>query len=268
MKTDPFHPGELQAQRLAGQVALGHGIREQMPDQHRVFFGALSFILIASAASDGAPQAQVLHGAPGFIGSPDAQTLTLDCATDLQAGQQIGLLGIDFATRRRNRANGVVRANLHGVLTVDVHESFGNCPKYITARTLQARPRVPQPARAFTGLDAAARMLVGAADTFFVATSGGGVGLDISHRGGAPGFAQIDGDSLVIPDFSGNRYFNTLGNLLLEPRAALLFVDFLSGDVLTLQGEVTIAWPQRAWRFAVAGGTLAQGALPLQWQRL
>ena len=106
MKTDPFHPGELQAQQLAGQVALGHGIREQMPDQHRLFFAALPFVLVARALSDGAPQAQVLHGAPGFIGSPDAQTLTLDCATDLQAGQQIGLLGIDFATRRRNRANG------------------------------------------------------------------------------------------------------------------------------------------------------------------
>ena len=165
-----------------------------------------------------------------------------------------------------------MRSNLPGVLTLEVHESFGNCPKYITPRSVQVVPcgvQAPaQPAHAFTGLDAAARVLVGAADTFFVATSGGPHGLDISHRGGVPGFAQIDGDSLVIPDLSGNRYFNTLGNLLLEPRSSLLFIDFLSGDVLTLQGEVKIAWPQRAWRFDVAGGTLVRSALPLQWQRV
>ena len=47
---------------------------------------------------------------------------------------------------------------------------------------------------------------------------------------------QVDGDTLTIPDFNGNRYFNTLGNMLIDPRAALLFIDFDSGDVLTLQG--------------------------------
>ena len=42
--------------------------------------------------------------------------------------------------------------------------------------------------------------------------------MDISHRGGRPGFVRVDGDVLTIPDFRGNRYFNTLSNLLLEQR--------------------------------------------------
>ena len=268
MKADPFHHGELRAQHLAGQVALGHGIRDHMPDQHRIFFEALPFVLLASAGADGAPQARLLHGAPGFVHSPDAQTLELACQSELQAGDKVGLLGIDLATRRRNRANGVVRSNEQGVLKLAVLESFGNCPKYITQRVVepaQAAARTPQ---SFPGLDAAARAIIGAADTFFVATSGGKHGLDISHRGGAPGFVQIDGDTLVVPDFSGNRYFNTLGNMLLEPRASLLFIDFLSGAVLTLQGEAAIAFPQREWRFRSRRGTLAQGAVPLRWRLL
>lgn len=271
-----FHHGELQAQRLAGQVAAGHGMRDFMPDQHRGFFEALPFMLAASAGPDGAPRAQVLHGPAGFVRSPDPLTLELALASDLVAGQAVGLLGIDFATRRRNRANGVVRANAGGRLVVEVRQSFGNCPKYITLRDIeQAAPRGLAPAPlAFDGLDPAARELVAAADTFFVATNGGGLGrdlelgLDISHRGGPPGFVRIDGDTLVVPDFSGNRYFNTFGNLLLDARAALLFIDFATGAVLTLRGTVDIDWREgaRAWRFKCAGGLLARAALPLVWR--
>ena len=66
---------------------------------------------------------------------------------------------------------------------------------------------------------------------------GAAYGADISHRGGRPGFVRVDGDVLTIPDFRGNRYFNTLGNLIAEPRASLLFVDFETGDLLQLQGS-------------------------------
>ena len=265
MKTDPFHSGELRAQHLAGQLALGHAIREAMPDQHRIFFEALPFVLFASTGAAGAPKAEVLHGAPGFIRSPDPQTLELACVTDVQAGAKFGLLGIDFATRRRNRANGVVISNAGGKLVLEVNESFGNCPKYITPRLVGVAPRLAQAPLAFAGLGDAARQIVAAADTFFVATTGGKHGLDMSHRGGAPGFARIESDTLVIPDLSGNRYFNTLGNLLLDARATLLFIGFTSGDVLTLHGEVAIDWPLREWRFHCAGGTLARSALPLRW---
>lgn len=262
MKSDPFHPGELQAQGLAGQLALGHGIGDQMPDQHRLFFAALPFVLVATLQPDGAPQARLLHGAPGFIRSPDPTTLELDGVTTLQAGERVGLLGIDFATRRRNRANGVVRSNAKGVLQLAVQESFGNCPKYITPRTLQPAVGAAQAPCDFLGLDHAARAIVSASDTFFVASSGAAHGVDISHRGGPPGFARRDGDTLVIPDFSGNRYFNTLGNVLIEPRASLLLIDFATGDVVTLYGEVAIAWSRREWRFHCAGGTHIKGAGP------
>lgn len=51
-----------------------------------------------------------------------------------------------------------------------------------------------------------------------------------------------------MPDFRGNRYMNTLGNLLAEPRAALLFIDFDRGDVLHLQGKTQILWQTQGSR--------------------
>jgi hypothetical protein len=69
----------------------------------------------------------------------------------------------------------------------------------------------------------------GQADTIFVASRSRteirvSDGVDISHRGGRPGFVLVDGDTLT-PDFPGNRYLNTLGNLLSEPRGSLIFAD-------------------------------------------
>ena len=42
---------------------------------------------------------------------------------------------------------------------------------------------------------------------------------------------------LTIPDFAGNLYFNTLGNILLNPRCGLVFIDFENGDVLQIAGD-------------------------------
>lgn len=249
-----FHRGELAAQRLAGVTGNGGAIRAFMPDQHRIFFEALPFVVAATVDHDGAPRAGVLHGAPGFIRSPDPVTLEVTCPSPLVPGRPAGLLGIDFATRRRNRANGVVRSNAAGHLVLDVLESFGNCPQHITTRDVKAlAPRLLS-SSTVAGLDRRARALVEQADTLFVATSGGAHGVDISHRGGPPGFARIDGDCLVIPDFKGNRYFNTLGNMLIDDRVALLFIDFAQGDVLELRGRAAINWASdaeggRSWRF-------------------
>lgn len=269
----PWHVGELKAQALSGadHIPGGAGIRSVMPDQHRAFFASLPFLVAGTLDEAGAPMATVLTGRAGFVSSADPTTLDIAAQSAdpagrrLVAGAPIGLLGIQPDTRRRNRANGVVTAAGPDGLTVQVQQSFGNCPQYIHPRHVMVDRRVAIDAEPFEGLDARARKQVAAADTFFVATaSGAGVengGVDISHRGGPPGFVRTDGDVLTIPDYRGNRYFNTLGNLLLEPRAALLFLDFANGELLQLQGTAETAWDEhelpgaeRTWRFTVTGG--------------
>ncbi|NHZ33889.1 pyridoxamine 5'-phosphate oxidase family protein [Massilia rubra] len=272
----PYHEGELKAQALAGETSHGNGIRPFMLEQHRDFFAALPFVLAGTVGADGQPRARVFSGAPGFIDSPDPGTVRIGVDDSaLRAGQAIGLLGLDFGTRRRNRVNGVVRSAGAGELLIDVRESFGNCPQHIVTRDVRAVAPAVARVREFDGLDE--RAMIARADTFFIATSGGVHGVDISHRGGAAGFVRIDGDSLIVPDYGGNRYFNTLGNVLLDARAALLFIDDASGDVLELEGRVEIMWEDgpavpgqgggRHWRFKAARGRITHGALALRWTR-
>jgi uncharacterized protein len=276
MESTPFHADELAAQVLAGGDAKHAAIRDFMPEQHRTFFAALTYIFIATLDADGWPVATLLEGQPGFVEPSDPATLRIHALPSvddpasgtIQVGKDIGILGIDFATRRRNRANGVV-SHVGETFSVAVKQSFGNCPQYIQRRTVQHLEAVPNKAQRLDSLDKRARELIERADTFFVASRsraemGARGGADISHRGGRPGFVLVDGDTLSIPDFRGNRYFNTLGNLLGEPRASLLFLDFATGDLLHLQGLVRIDWrgptaervqgAERLWHFQTTRG--------------
>lgn len=272
----PFHEGELRAQALAGGGPAGTGIRDWMPDQHRTFFAQLPFLFASIKDAAGWPLATVLHGAPGFTTSPSDDSLRIAALPDagdpareaFKVGAAIGLLGIELPTRRRNRANGTI-AHLDGAgFAVHVSESFGNCPKYITVRNPVLRAGQARPASELTSLTPASKNIIEKSDTFFVATAG-----DVSHRGGPPGFVQVEGDSLLIPDYPGNRYFNTLGNLLLEPRCSLLFIDFASGDALQLQGRAEVLWERaapgdpmsvRSWRFHPVRGWLRPGAFSVE----
>ncbi len=282
----PFHPDELEAQRLAGGGSQGSGIRDFMQDQHRDFFAALPYVVVA-ARDRGWPAATVLEGEPGFVSSPDPVTLRVEArlnradpvAAALTRGAPAALLGIDLATRRRNRANGVVAAASAEGFVLSVRQSFGNCPQYIHLRDVRHAHAASAATEAFDGLDDGARAAISRADTFFVATSArldeAAGGVDVSHRAGGEGFVRVERETLVIPDYRGNRYFNTLGNLVAEPRAALLFVDFSRGDLLLVQGTTEIVWDgpevrahagaERLWRVRVVRGFRRRGALGLRW---
>ena len=297
-----FHPGEVALQRIAGvdqrMDAIGRSvIRDHMPDQHRELFEKLPTLLLGAIDDHGQPWATMLAGAPGFVRTPDARTLRAAAwpaaddpvASLLSEGAPIGLLGLEPHTRRRNRMNGRI-TQLHAAagLTVAVQQSFGNCPKYIQAREPEWITRAAAPAEAFgTALPAAARALVERADTLFIASasgaqvgSGRAEGVDVSHRGGMPGFVKVseepDGTTLLaIPDYIGNFFFNTLGNLARWPRAGLLFIDPALGDMLqlavqtqlVLEGDGIAQHPgaQRLLRARVLGGWWRPAAMPLRW---
>jgi predicted pyridoxine 5'-phosphate oxidase superfamily flavin-nucleotide-binding protein len=284
----PFHAGELAAQAQAGVAARGAGIRPFMPDQHRVFFGQLPWLFAGVLDRNGWPLATALAAEPGFVASPTPTTLSIaalpsqdDPAFDsFRPGSPIGLLGLEVETRRRNRANGRIESVAADGFAVSVTQSFGNCAKYIQIRNRAQDGQEPTATTAeLSGLDAEAGLLISRADTLFIASAAAleseTGGVDISHRGGRPGFVRIDGDTLTIPDFAGNNYFSTFGNLRQEPRAALLFVDFATGTLLQLQGETEIIWhgpelarldgSQRLWRFHVRRGWRRAHALPLRW---
>lgn len=282
-----FHDDERAAQRLAGQSPGRSAIRPFMPDQHRTFFAGLPYIFAAILDDRGWPIGTALTGDAGFIRSPDPTTLRIDALPreddpalpGLVEGAEIGLIGLDFTNRRRNRANGRLAAVNGAGLTVRIDQSFGNCAQYIQTRTPSRCPRVLTPVEHLGRLDEAAQSLIRASDTFFVASrsrTGIGLdgGLDMSHRGGRPGFVGVAGDQLTIPDFRGNRFYNTLGNLLGDPRAGLLFVDFDSGDLLQLAGRAAIDWhpsgaaagAERQWMLVIDRAWRRRSAFPFSWE--
>jgi predicted pyridoxine 5'-phosphate oxidase superfamily flavin-nucleotide-binding protein len=293
-----WHAGERAVQARAGAAekmqALGpRVIRDYMPDQHRQFFEQLPFLVVAAQDRATRPWASIATGAPGFVFSPDPWNLHVDALPGapvceaLVPGALVGLLGIELHTRRRNRMNGTVRAADEAGFAVHVDQSFGNCPQYIQARDWRVEPEAPGEARAEGAiLSPEARALVRSADTFFIATaappSEAGLpngGLDASHRGGRPGFVKVEEASgaarLTWPEFRGNSFFNTLGNIAANPRAGLLFVDFATGDLLSLTGDAEIVWDgpelagfakaQRLVTLRVAEGRFQPRAVALRW---
>ncbi len=284
MADAPFHEDELKAQALAGGGAGGGGIHAFMPQQHRDFFAQLSYLFVGVIDAAGWPLATLLTGAPGFVQAPNAVTLRIDFSLDILDpaasafvdGRDIAILGLDLSTRRRNRANGRIAGRDADGLIVAVRQSFGNCPKYIQLREMRPAKTALSTAETFEHLDLPARDMIARADTLFVASRArSGIiaeyGADISHRGGRPGFVRVENDVLTIPDFRGNRYFNTIGNLIGDPRSALLLVDFETGDLLQLQCVAEVNWEphsacfpgaERLVRFRVVRGWRRKGALP------
>jgi predicted pyridoxine 5'-phosphate oxidase superfamily flavin-nucleotide-binding protein len=283
MTAGVWHPGECALQTRAGvanrMAELGPRVlRDHMPDQHREFFPLLPYLVAGTVDATGQPHATLLTGPPGFAHSPRPDLLRLELpGTELAAGAPIGLLGLQAHTRRRNRLNGRISGTDSNGVDVRVSQSFGNCPKYITSReALYEKAAAPARGISMLALDPAAQDIVAGSDTFFIATAhpeaahstDPAAGIDVSHRGGPPGFVQVlDERTLAVPDYVGNSFFNTLGNLQLDPRCALLFIDFATGDRVHLLALGEVAWrgEERMLRMEITAVTRTQGGLPLRW---
>jgi predicted pyridoxine 5'-phosphate oxidase superfamily flavin-nucleotide-binding protein len=266
MEHQPFHAGELEVQEKLGvkeKVALyaPRMIRDFMPDQHREFFEKLPFVILGGLDSKDNVWATMMAGNPGFVNSPDDTHLDINAELFLadplldgfRENSKVGFLGIEPATRRRNRMNGRVKANENGQLGLIVEQSYGNCPQYIHKRDIEITRGSEDSLKSVkTGeLTAAAKQTIQAADMFFIAsrsrdlTDDPTTGLDVSHRGGLPGFVQIVDDTTIrIPDYSGNRIYNTIGNIISDGRVGLFFIDYEKDALLYISGQAKIIWDE------------------------
>ena len=201
----PFHPGERAIQeKLGGRDRTERQgrrmIREFLPEQHQAFYRQLSYLLVGTVDEADRPWASILVGTPGFITAPSDRTLRITAqplygdplAQQLTVGNDIGLLGIELHTRRRNRLNGVISRVDEAGFEVQVGQAFGNCPQYIQARQFNLRSfnaAAPRPVQTLTQLGAVDRRAIAQADTFFITTAylepeaGAAKGVDVSHRG-------------------------------------------------------------------------------------
>jgi uncharacterized protein len=254
MRPTGFHEGEREMQRRTGSEPaarrLEGSIRDHLPPAAIEFLSSRREVIAASLDGEDRPWAAVVSGSAGFARAASPRALVLDGSafeTDglrdrLRARPQIGLLFMDFEQRRRMRVNGRAAVAADGAVALEIAEAFSNCPKYIQRRVpLPDGEARRAPAAAAQTLDAAQRARIAAADTFYVASAHPERGLDASHRGGAPGFVQVDElGTISWPDYPGNGMFQTLGNALVRARAGLLFLDHATGAALALTGRLAV----------------------------
>ncbi|MGI9324845.1 MAG: pyridoxamine 5'-phosphate oxidase family protein [Pseudomonadales bacterium] len=296
--SSPFHRGEHEIQTRLGvrenMERFGRRvIRGYLPEQHQKFYQQLPYLFLGHVDAQGWPWASILTGPPGFISSPDATRLRVSTtpvmgdplAKNLKSGSPIGLVGVELHSRRRNRLSAEVEDINPTHMSLKVRQSFGNCPQYIQAREFETEtPSASAHAKSTSVLllDDEMKALINRSDTFFVASyladelGHPSEGVDVSHRGGQPGFVRIDSDEvLTIPDYAGNFHFNTLGNFVENPKAGLLFVDFDQGHLLMLTGHAEILWndgqtsffegAERLWQFQMVQGIYIKNAIKARW---
>ena len=293
--THVFHEGErrlhqqLDIEERQHQLGL-RMIRDHMPDQHRDFFNMLESVHIGAVDADGHPWAIMRTGPKGFLTSPDDKTLEIASTPlsgepadlNLAIGAKTSVVGIEFETQRRNRLNATINEVGSGFLSLGVDQSYGNCPKYIQIRNKTAAgPSTPQTPATTTTLSDADKDQIAKADTLLIASRAAQLGddpragVDINHRGGNPGFVSIvDDTTLQFPDYKGNSFYNTFGNIVTDDRVGLQFVDFETGTLLNIKGTAELVEDLndgelplmgRGLRIRVLSVVRAPGALPLRY---
>ncbi len=284
-----YHSGELEVQARAGVQhqagRVGKIISPAIPLAAQEFLCHQPIVVLSSVDTRGQVWVSMLTGKPGFLHATNDRVVAIDSAVpehdplreNLQANPNIGVLAIEFATRRRMRVNGRGELRDNSVM-IYAEQVYSNCPKYIQAREWELSDITPQASNTSrsSALTMPQQAWVKQADTFFIGSFHPQSGADASHRGGNPGFVTVlDEKTLLWPDYIGNNMFNTLGNITAYPQAGLLFVDFDKGATLQLTGTAKVIWDmshavefpgaQRLVEFQCKEVIEMQNAIPLRW---
>lgn len=279
--SDPYHSGEVAVQELLGErsqaILNGRMIWPAIPAAARAFVRDQSVLGVGWQDTSGHPWVAMIGAEPACTScDADGTIVTIQSAAlahlpgrlreSLRTAEGLGLLFIDFATRRRLRVNGTIGAIFASAIRVFVEQAFPNCPKYIQQRErLGSTDRAPRPVGGSgNGMPDDIGSWLAHSDTALVSTFGPRGSVDCSHRGGKPGFLRSQNGLVVLPDYAGNSMFCTLGNIARDSRAGLVLIDFagrrqlhLSGDaLLELEGSRqpggTRCWKLRPHRWVVS----------------
>lgn len=181
------------------------------------------------------------------VAGPPAVIVRLDDgqAPDLPEGVSCGGIAISLAMARRARLNGVLRhAPGRGGLLLEANEAFTNCRKYIAPSVaLSADRHVGPYSRQDVPLsDPWLTSVLASAETSFLASVSPDGTVDVSHRGGPPGFLRLDPTASVLAwdEFVGDGMFKSAGNIRATGTIALLVPDLASGDAVELLGAAQV----------------------------
>ena len=176
-------------------------------------------------------------------------------------GRMVSGLTIDLETRKRTKLFGRMVAGALTLredeatdsqqsiaevqLVLKIEQSLGNCPKYLNKKHIEPAASHPELVSDSPQLPQRALDLLSKADLFFLSSANNDLDMDTNQRGGPAGFVRVisneaSGAVLCYPEYSGNRLYQTLGNLKVNPVLGICVPDFDTGDMLYLTGTTEV----------------------------
>lgn len=262
--TEAYHKGELQIQEKFGELKAANRASRMITNS--IIPGAVVFIenqtsvIVSSTDNYDDIWISVLIGEAGFTKVSELTQISFNTDminnsktdiffTNIKENLNIGSLFIEFGSRRRYRINGSVQLD-DSRIDIVINEAYPNCPKYIQRRLMSApKEKTQLESKISFGkqLSEDQKQWILTSDTLFVGTQSASEKLDASHRGGNPGFIELLSDnSLKIPDYVGNKMYNTLGNISQNKKAGLLFIDFKNKRILQITGKAALLFDQHS----------------------
>ncbi|KAB8274441.1 hypothetical protein BDV30DRAFT_208999 [Aspergillus minisclerotigenes] len=273
--TLPWHDGEIQMRSL---LRIPPIINPTVPSlSYGATYLLLNSPLLAIGAVDreGRPWSTLWGGEVGFAKPTSQSKIEIRTPVDSkhdpladillhnssgESGQLVSGLVVDLATRKRaklfgRKITGSIQVDEENRidssrvgfahLLVQIEASLGNCPKYINIRNITPALPTPRLISESPQLPSGALKLLDHADTLFISSRHGDVDMDTNIRGGPPGFVRVisnepNGAVFAYPEYSGNRLYQTLGNLQTTPLAGFVFPDFETGDALYVTGQTEV----------------------------
>lgn len=259
-----YQEGQLALQKITGEEEIAQGrlamIQPSIHERSIPFIEKQIFAFLGSEDADGNIWLSLLIGERGFISVPNLQEVNIDLSkvvtskddiffTNIKTNPTVGMLFHQAAKRARYKAwsKASVQENQ---LSFDIKMGYKSCPKHIQKERIE----LPEESQALTPefikgnkLGQSEKDWITNAHTFFVSSQTKQGDIDSAHRGGDPGFIEIlDDGQLRIPDYFGNSIYSTLGNIYVNPKAALLFVDYEKGEALQLSGTAALQFDQNS----------------------
>ena len=239
-----YHSGQLSIQTEAKTTLVADQLSHWVGPVAEFAYGA-DLILLAASDSDGTLHFTVLSGKPPLVeplDTPEGLHLRLPggMAALLPSSTFYGGLVITLANARRARING--RLVQCGTGTeLESAETFTLCKKYIAPTiALDDQLHIGPVSREQIALtDPWITKLLAKSETAFFATLSPEGKPDVAHRGGPPGFLQLDPvmKKLSWNEFVGDGIFKSAGNLRATNIMTLLVPDLETGDGIELIGH-------------------------------
>ncbi|CAN9230477.1 unnamed protein product [Alternaria alternata] len=275
----PWNEGEEKMHHLLRVPPQDNPTSAMLTPQASFMFQRAPLLALGTLDAQSRPWATLWGGEPGFseqLGGGFIGTRTLVDGTNdpvvqaLMSGNQKGEmtqakdggklvagLAIDLMTRKRVKTAGRMIAGAIRDIDVEIEgeadrkqeqiqlvtkieQSLGNRPKYLNQYEIRPALVNARLVSQSSSLSKEGEELVARSDMFFLSTTTED-DMDVNHRGGPAGFVRmINSSTLVYPEYSGNRLYQSLGNLMLNPKIGIVFPDYGTGDVLYLTGTTEI----------------------------